>query len=542
MSILPLLPILLLLAGALAILLGRVARFNRSDTIASIASALALLAMLLMATPGRPASETLVSAWQPLSVFGTPVSLRVDPAGWLIGFVAVAACAATALAGIAYPGRQRFASRVLALGMTAALVFAVFSANLLTLALAWGLFDALFAIAVLARSEGAQVDRRTAFAVGFNGAATVCLWLAALALNQAHQSQYWHLAELSDSARDFLALAALLRLGLYPLSQSLPEERDDAPGRVALLYVLPPLAGLHLLVRLADLDALPANSVLIAPAALSILIGGALAWWRGRSREALPYLALSSIGAVVLSGLSSRPTSAPPAVLANGAAAWAMAIMTLSFGRGFDRHRPWWSVGYALAFATLVGIPASLGFVVQTSLASGLADASLLLIAMILIGEALTFAALIRLATTPAPNKAPGTRAAIAAYAGAIALTALLPFLLPALGRSIIPTLAPPSFEVALSSLGLLGGVLFALPSVLAGALEWVTHDWPAAPHADPARWLSLGWLYDLILRMIGGLAGALRGLARVLEGEGAVLWALLILIAAYVILSGSIQ
>jgi len=242
MSILPLLPILILLGGAFAVLLCRIARFMHYDAVASAAALLALAAIALLAVPDLPVRETLISSWQPTSVFGTPVALRVDRVGWLIALVAILACGATALAGVAYPGQRRFAPRALALGTTAGLVAAAFSANVLTSALAWGLFDAFFVIAVLMHGDESSAGRRAAFTVGFNIAATLCLWIAALAINQENESQYWHLTHLSEQASQFLALAAVLRLGLYPFSQWLPAEREDAPGRVVLLYVLPPLA------------------------------------------------------------------------------------------------------------------------------------------------------------------------------------------------------------------------------------------------------------------------------------------------------------
>jgi formate hydrogenlyase subunit 3/multisubunit Na+/H+ antiporter MnhD subunit len=537
MSILPLLPIIVLLGGAVLIMLSRVLRFRHPDVIAAAASALALIAMFPIAVP--QALETLVSAWQPLSVFGAPVSLRLDRLDWLISLVAILACLSMALAGLAYPGRRRFAPRGVALGMTAALVAAAFSANLLTLALAWGLFDMLFAIGVLAHSGDTEAGRRAMFAVGINGAATVGLWITALILNQAQQSQYWHLTSLPEAARGLLTVVAVLRLGLYPLNQWLPSERDDAPGRVALVYILSPLAGLHILIRLASMNALSNVSALTWLAAVSMVTGGALAWWRGRTRDALPYVALSGIGAVVLSGIL---TPTPGVALINGAASWALAIMAFSVGRSFDRHAPWWSIGHALAFGTLAGLPATLGFAVRTSLAAGAASSGdWLLIGLIVIGETLMFGALIRMTTAPAREAAPSSGPAIAAYAAAIAATALPPFLLPAIGRSLIPELAPPAFEVVLANLGVLGGVLVALPLVLAIALDRVTRDRPATPRLDPTNIIRLDWLYGFLFRLVNFSARTVSSLAALFEGEGAMLWALLILIAAYVVLSGAL-
>ncbi len=543
MSILPLVPILILLGGVLALLLCRATRFVHYDAVASAAALLALVAIMLLAVPDLPVRETLISSWQPTSVFGTPVALRVDRVDWMIGLVATLACGATALAGIAYPGRRRFGPRALALGMTAGLVAAAFSANVLTLALAWGLFDAFFVIAALMQGDEPAAGRRAAFAVGFNIAATLCLWIAALAINQDNESQYWHLTQLPERARQFLALAAVLRLGLYPFSQWLSAEREDVPGRVALLYVLPPLAGLHLLIRMASLDALPQEPAAIWFAALSVLAGGALAWWRGASQDALPYLSLSTLGIVVFAGIAGRTSTAPQAILSSGAVSWALAIVMLSLNHGFHRRALWWSFGQALAVATLVGIPASAGFAVRTSLASAIAwGGNVLLLMCLLAGETLTFATMARLLTTPNPSKIPRSWRDIASLASAIALVALPPFLLPAIARRAVPAIAPPAFAVVLPDLGVPGSVMFILPLALAVMLEWLRRERRIGMHVNPTRLLSLDWLYHLIFRLANVVASALNRLSAAIEGEGAVVWALLILFAAYVVLTGAIR
>ena len=540
MSILPLIPILVLLGGALAVISAQVLRLRLPDEIASIASLIALAAMVPLAAP-QPV-ETLVSSWQPLSVFGAPTSLRVDRLNWPIGLTAALVCASTLLTGLAYPGQRRFAPRALALGMTAALIASTFAANLLTVALAWGLFDVLFAIGVLARGGEENAGRRAAFAVGFSAAATMSLWIAALVIGQEHRSTYWHLMELSDTARGWLGLAAVLRLGLYPLNPWLSTAQEDAPGRLALFYILPPLAGLHILIRMSDLDALPNGPVLIALAAVSILLGGALARLRGRSRDALPYLSLGGLGVVVLSGLFGYASTSSTAIFINGAVSWGFALTVLNVSRGFDRSKPWWSLASGLSVATLVGLPASAGFAVRTNLAAGAArSAEWPLILIALAGEALIFAGLMRVVGMPATGDAPKGWRAAPAYVVALALAGLPVFLMPALGRSIVPELTPPSFEVVLPALGVLGSLLYGLPIVLALVIEWNTRNQSNAFGPNLEGLIGLDWFYSLVFRFVNWAARQLAGVAALLEGDTAMLWALLFLIVGYVVLSGVI-
>jgi formate hydrogenlyase subunit 3/multisubunit Na+/H+ antiporter MnhD subunit len=546
MSILPLIPIAILLGAALIVALSRLVRFQFPDAIAAVASFAALLALLPLI--GSAPVETLVSTWKPLSVFGAPVSLRVERLDWLAGLIAALIALSTSAASLVYPGRRRFGLCAAGLGMTAMIIASAFSANLLTLALAWGLFDAFYSTMLLAQGKSGESVRRAAFVIALNGAATLCIGIAALILNQASQSQYWHLTILPETARGLLAVAAVLRLGLYPLSQWLPIDRRDAPGRAALLYVMPSLVGLYMLIRLGSLNALPEGTWLAWLGAISMLAGGVLAWWRGQSHDVLPYVSVSGVGAVVLAG---SLTDMPGSVLVSGAASWALAITVFSIGRSLDMRAPWWSIGHALAIATFAGLPASLGFALRTNLVAGVASSgNWPLILVSLIAETLTFGAIVRLALTPATDEAPTHRLRLIAYAAGIGLAALPIFLLPALARSVVPEVTPPAFEIVLSKLGALGGVLIVLPIFLAGLLIWRGGlpspavgggDSRFVSRVDLSRIVGLDWLYRIVYWVVNTVARSLRGFASLIEGEGALLWAILILIAAYVVWSGAV-
>jgi hypothetical protein len=123
--------------------------------------------------------------------------------------------------------------------MTAGLVAAAFSANVLTLALAWGLFDAFFVIAALMQGDESASGRRAALAVGFNIAATLCLWIAALAINQDNESQYWHLAQLPERARANFERSPPSCAGAFSFSQWLPAEREDVLTSCAIVRASP---------------------------------------------------------------------------------------------------------------------------------------------------------------------------------------------------------------------------------------------------------------------------------------------------------------
>jgi len=91
-------------------------------------------------------------AWQPVSVFTVPLSFRVDHTAWLLALglllVLLAAAFTWALirADIDGPARRG----LVAGGGGAA---GIFASNLLTLAVAWGLLDLVFVVALLCAAD-----------------------------------------------------------------------------------------------------------------------------------------------------------------------------------------------------------------------------------------------------------------------------------------------------------------------------------------------------------------------------------------------------
>ena len=88
----------------------------------------------------------------------------------------------------------------------AAALGGIFASNLLTLAVAWGLLDLAFVVALLVRG-GSEVGRRAALAIVVNTASTVCVWIAALLIENQQGSLYWHLFNAPEDARAWLMAA-----------------------------------------------------------------------------------------------------------------------------------------------------------------------------------------------------------------------------------------------------------------------------------------------------------------------------------------------
>ena len=359
MTLPPGIPIIFLILGALAIGASELARLRRPTGILIITTLLSLAALWTVRSE-TPVTQ-IIAAWQPVSVFTVPLSFRVDHTAWLLALGLLLVLLAAALTWGAYPGRYRPAPRAVALLLVAAALTGIFASNLLTLAVAWGLLDLAFVTALLVRG-GSEVGRRAASAIVVNTASTICVWIAALLIENQQGSLYWHLFKAPEDARAWLMAAAVLRVGLYPFHQWLPVELGNEPDRAVIIFIVPTVSGLALWVRMAIAQALPADSIVPLLAVLSLVIGSASSvaqfttaqWTCPSSHCALT----GSVGLLAAAGASSTQLTA-------ATLNWMFINVSLFIARGLDRRQPYWSVGSLIALLSLAALPGTLGFVVQ---------------------------------------------------------------------------------------------------------------------------------------------------------------------------------
>jgi hypothetical protein len=527
MQISPLLPILCLLAGAVLIALSTLVRFRWPGLIMVISTGSAVATMLPLVQ--RLPSTAIALDWRPATLLGSAVSLRVDSTAWLFGLALIVAGFAAAVTWVVVPAQGRSTpsdlSRALVLAMLAVGLASVFAANLLTLAMSWGMLDALFCLALLARGEtGTQTSagRRAQLVLGLNGLATLSLWLVAILIEQDHVSPYWHLLILPPTARLLMGLAAALRLGLYPLHIWQPIELAGELDRAILIYLIPASAGLALWVRLAAIQGLPEGNLWPTIALITALIGGVQAWLKADPRESLPHLALGYGGLLILAATAASPTTA---TLVAGAASWLLGLTLLFMGQPFTRSRwPWASVS-AVGVASLAGLPLTIGYVGRLGFYRGLVAGPIGLLVLAMLAEILLISAMLRRLTIsdvepPMPKGIP----AHVGYAIALAVAAA-PLLLAGVIRT--PAAQPmlsmtPSAWLAWA-IPLAGAVVLTF---VAGRLRSLRSEWGAGLE----QVLRLDWLYSMLLPLVRSPARVGLLIADLLEGDAAFLWMLVIL------------
>src|SRR5512135_133792 len=116
MTLPPVIPIIFLILGALAIGASELARLRRPTVILIITTLLSLAALLTVHSDA-PVTQ-IIAAWQPISVFTVPLSFRVDQVAWLLALGLLLVLLTTAFTWGAYPGQHRSGPRAVALLLT----------------------------------------------------------------------------------------------------------------------------------------------------------------------------------------------------------------------------------------------------------------------------------------------------------------------------------------------------------------------------------------------------------------------------------------
>jgi NADH:ubiquinone oxidoreductase subunit 2 (subunit N) len=536
MTLPPAIPIIFLILGALAIGASELARLRRPTVILIITTLLALAALWSMRA-ALPATQ-IIAAWQPISVFTVPLSFRVDEPGWLLAMALLVVLLTTAFTWEAYPGQDRPGPRAVALLLTAAVLGGIFASNLLTLAVAWGMLDLAFVVALLVRG-GSEVGRRAALAIVVNTASTICVWIAALLIENQQGSLYWHLFNAPEDARAWLMAAAVLRVGLYPFHQWMPVELGKEPDRAVIIFIVPTVAGLALWMRMSLANALPAESIVPLLSVLSLLVGALLAWRSAQARNGLPFIALSltgSVGLLVANGASS--TQIIVATLN-----WMFINVSLFIARGLDRRQPYWSVGSLIALLSLAALPGTLGFVVQQSVVVAAVNHKqwLILLAVVLAQVGVISAAL-RFLLSSATEGAPTNMVRKIVWGLALACGAL-PLLILALTQNVLPAL--PSTSELLGQLTPIGWLALYGPLVIGAVLAWrglvVARTRSDGEQSMWGHILRLDWVNSALFYLIDRVTVLLRATASLFEGEGGLLWTVIVLVIVVVIYSAAL-
>jgi len=203
-----------------------------------------------------------------------------------------------------------------------------------------------------------------------------CLSLLAAALLLGDDSLSLRSGYISAPVFGLILLAALMRVGLYPLHLWIPIGVEARLPVRSLLHLVPASAGLYLLVRLSTwtngelLWRLPPQGwgglrggygpVLTIAGSLAFFIGALLAWIEADRGKTLSFIMISQVGYAVASLAIAKPPTL--VVLPSLNLVLCLGLLFLSQNRS-ELGSLWARSASGLAMASLAGVPLTLGFV-----------------------------------------------------------------------------------------------------------------------------------------------------------------------------------
>lgn len=471
---------------------------------------LSLVTLLWAALP--PAERWLFSLWAPSTMLGGQLVLDVTPPIWALGLGLGFVFAGTAWAQVADRRRARPLSGALSLLTLLVAWLALASGSLLTTLAAWAIFDLLWGAAGLIYGSASE---RMTFGWTLHGAASLVLWTVFLLLDREGGSTLWWLMGPSQAVISLLLGAALLRIGVYPLHVS----HSRHVGELDVLMLassLSPILGVSLLYRVQNMPGLETLPPwVVALGLLSLFWGGVQAWLRRKAALRALWAAYGLLGLLVV-GVTVPETAS---LVLRASVVWFGGWALYHLSRYHDAATPSWSWPGWMGLLFVVGLfPSALGSLLLVVFGGVGWGARLLLV----MGWGLLGGAALQAFADKLKVGAEG------AAAPAWSWQRLTLFL-----------------GLFLALIGLGQGVAVAAPGVLPLALWFASvllafgiYRWGGGLIARFLRstrplWdlLDFQWWHRSIWAGLEHMLGFVRVLAEVVEGSGALLWSMLVVL-----------
>lgn len=500
-----LLPILVLLLSALGLTL--LARFRpKFQYNWLVAAGGALLAWLLAwGLRLRLPSTISLPLWREQPLLLTAPGLLADGVSWSFAMALATLCLALVLTDVGRAAETSWMVWAGDLGISALGLLAVLAGNPVTLILFWVLVDVLEATLLMRQVEDAPTRQRVMlfFSTNMLGLMAV-VWAMAAAMRGGLPLSF---DTINPQTEVFLLVAAGLRMGILPLQVAFLQDVHQKRGQGTLLRLVPPATSLVLLVRTAYSGVpLVWKGVLLAFAALAGLYG-AVAWARAKDEmEGRIYWIVALAGMSFAAALQSRPAAS---------LAWGLGMLYAGSPLFLStiKERRMLPIG-VLAVFTLSGLPFS-----PTYVGLGMHTPFNFFSVFLIGAQVYLVYGYLEFMLRESEPLVGVERWVKLIYPLGLALppaTYLLAsgWLAPDLGTD-----APTPVWPLIAAIVLAGGGYFSRGKVQA----------PRRVLDAAERFFSLGWLYTFLGGVYNALGRAVGFVTLLLEGEGGVLWALVL-------------
>ena len=517
-----LIPIVFLLVAAVAILILNWLRPNYGLTWFISVGVSLVVWMGLIYLRIRLIQSIQLAKWLPVDLFSTSPSLILDRYSWpyamgistllLVTILTAAARSRFQLSPVAWAG---------SVGMTGIGLLAVCAGNPLTLVMTWVAIDLIELLLVLNTARDDQMTRRAVVAFAAR-LVSIYVILAAVMVSRS-QGSILNLTTVDPKAGIFLIVGAGLRLGVLPLHLPFSADLPMRRGLGTMLRSISSVSGLVLLSRLQG-AIIPAEwaPFLITLSAIATLYASVMWMLAADDLAGRPYWVIGMAGLAILCVFQGAAT---------GSIAWGL-MMLLGGGMSFlftARTKPL----FALPVLTLV-LMTGLPFTPTANGFEGLFSGSfaawkiMAILAIVFLGLGFW-----RYVTHKGDPLAGMERWVQVTYPLGLFLLPIIQITLGFFGWPGSRTIG--IWWASTLVIVLLGTsiVYFELVIRKSGVEIQERRQWVNI-FQRPARFLaaffSLDWLYRLVGYTFDTVGGFLGRLAFVLEGDGGVLWTLLLL------------
>ena len=547
----PFTPILFLSIGAVAVVIGSNRNYGFYGFTASIAIVSATAATFLLGY--RMPATVVLSPWQTQSVFIYPLSLTVDKGSWYLALLLVVTIMCLLLVSLSERLRISSQERAVCLIIVAFTLLVLFSDNLVTLVLALTVLDLCNGLFVFLFNSRGHLSRDIKYNLqvpeivryGINVLAVGLVLLVALGDYKSLQS---HSQTLSSEHAAILIIVAILRINIYPVNVGLVLSHISSRFVMTVISLVNVIIAVDILASFGlHNDVASLRGGLTVLAVISGLVGG-YRWCTATKRnEHLHSLLLAQSSLAVLIFLWAEDWALFGVFAHMITIAFSVIVIYMSdglIGRSANKFiRP---VVTALVFGCQ---PLTAGFWGVFVLCNGIMDNiawSVFVIPSIVLINGLTVLGGWRFLRVPLvkPIRQPPL----------VVVSNVLAFCVPLLASlavGIIPSkfsslLGLPiiRFWVSLASPSALAALGSAVMSVSLSIVLWYYRSMVVSRSKDISEsWFGyvadLRWLHLLIWRIYRWLVKAIRVFGDILEGQGGILWSLVIVFAILVVAGG---
>ncbi|MCJ7661691.1 MAG: hypothetical protein MUO67_21295 [Anaerolineales bacterium] len=505
-------PIFTLLLIVLIMLVIRLLRENFAFywLIATVGAFIAWPMVLIMGTQ-LPQTQSLI-AWKPETLFPSSLVLTADRISWPYAVVLITLVLALMLTEVARATESMWSSWAAGLLLGGLGIFAVFAGNPLTLLLAWTAIDLVELLILLRQSIPKNMRERVVVAFSVRILGSGLLMAAVLVTSSAGLE--WTFANIPSQAAVLLLLAVGLRLGVLLAYMPILRESTSRRSLGSMLHLVPAAASLVLLNRTAFVvEPSTIVTVLLLFVGLTAIYAGASWIFATDEIEGAPSWILGMASLSAAAAMLAQPIASQ---------AWGIGVL-LSGGLIFytsvlERRMSW------LLLLGFIGISA-LPFTPSWNGALMYAPPFKILMVIFVIAQVLLMVGYIRHTLRTREGFTNVERWVRLIYPLGLAILPLTHFL--------YGWWAFVGFENLLLSSWLLGIITLLLTALIVG----VTQFGPKVSFGRVAAFesfFSLQWFYSLIWMFIRAVENVIQFLTTVLEGEGGLLWAFLMLVMLF--------